>query len=81
MYVGAGLPSPATVLFNRPIQGLLPQINRVPINVDNDNMQYEALEACQNKYDKGSDIPKILFFLQGLQWWFSGKMGTVDTQS
>ena len=29
MPIGAGLPSPATLLFNRPISALLPQINRV----------------------------------------------------
>ena len=30
--------------------------NRTPINRDNDDMQYEALEACQSKYNKDSDI-------------------------
>ena len=55
--VGAGLPSTATMLFNRPIHGLLPQNNRAPINVDNDGAQYEALEAHQNKY-KTNDTQK-----------------------
>ena len=35
--VGAGLPSPATMLFTRPILGFMPQINRVHINIDNDD--------------------------------------------
>ena len=42
------------MLYNRPIQGLLPQINRAPINVDNDDMKSEALEGYQNKYNKDS---------------------------
>ena len=31
MPVGAGFPSPATILFNRPIKDLVPQMNREPI--------------------------------------------------
>ena len=27
-------------------------MNRAPINIDNDDVQYEALEACKNKYNK-----------------------------
>ena len=42
-------------MFNRPIQGLLPQINREPINVDNNNAQYEALDPCQSKCSKNND--------------------------
>ena len=41
--VGAGLPSPATVLFNRPIQGLSPQMNKDPINIDNNDPHSEVL--------------------------------------
>ena len=33
------------MLFSRPIQGLLLQINRASISVDNNDMQYEALET------------------------------------
>ena len=41
MPIGGGLPSLATLYFNRPIQALLPQINREPINcnADNENMR------------------------------------------
>ena len=28
--IGTGLPIPATLFFNRPVRGLLPQINRDP---------------------------------------------------
>ena len=65
--VGTGLPSPATVLFNRPIRCLLPQMNRETINVDNDDSHYQALETCQKRYSKDSDTLTILVFLQVLQ--------------
>ena len=38
-----GLPSPATQLFNCPIKGNMPIINRLPINSDNDDKHYEVL--------------------------------------
>ena len=44
---GAGLPSLAMLLFNRPIRGLLPQMNRQPININNDDAQYEALKTTK----------------------------------
>ena len=34
----AGLPSPATLLFYRTIRGLLPQMNREPTNINNDDV-------------------------------------------
>ena len=34
--VGTVLPSPAMLLFNRPIRVLLPQIGNEPINVNDD---------------------------------------------
>ena len=37
------------------IRGLLPQMNCDPINVDNDYLHHEALEACQRKNNKGKD--------------------------
>ena len=42
MPIGAGLPSPAALLFNRPIRGLSPQMNRGEININNDDAQYEV---------------------------------------
>ena len=58
MLIGVGLPSPATMLFNMSLRGLLPQMNRYPINVNTNNVHYEALESCQRKYDKGKDTQK-----------------------
>ena len=52
--IGAGL-SPAILLFNRPIRGLLFQMNRKSINIKNDDAQYEALKAYQDKYVKDND--------------------------
>ena len=53
-----GLPSPARLLFKRPIKGLLPQMFREPIHINNDDAQYEALRAHQNKYVKNNDTHK-----------------------
>ena len=49
------VPGPATMLFNRPIQDPLHQMNRAPTNVNKNNAQYEALKAHQNKYVKNND--------------------------
>ena len=43
--IESGLPSPAAMLFTRPIRGLLTQMNRDPNNVDNDALHHETLEA------------------------------------
>ena len=43
--IDTGIPSPATLLFNRPLRVLLPQIDREPINNTNDDEYYEALKA------------------------------------
>ena len=59
---------PATMLFNRPIRGLLPQVNREPIDINNDDAQYKALKAHQNKYIKAMRLTKTHnLFLQDLQ--------------
>ena len=56
--IGAGLPSPATMLFNRLIESLSPEMNRDPINVNNDNLYCEALETCLRKNDAVKDTQK-----------------------
>ena len=56
--IGTGLLSPETMLFNRPIRGLLPEMNRDPINVNNNDVHYEALEAHQRKNSKGKNTQK-----------------------
>ena len=62
MPIGAGLSSPAMLLFIRPIRGLLPQMNREPININNNDACYEALTAHQSKYIKDKDIHKDSFY-------------------
>ena len=37
--IGAGLPSPAMLLFKRQIKSLLPQMLSEPININNDDAQ------------------------------------------
>ena len=58
MPIGAGLSSPATLLFNRPIGDPLFKMNREPLNIDNNDAQYEALKAHYDKYIKGTDTNK-----------------------
>ena len=43
-------------------------MNRDPINISNEDVHYEALEACQRKYYKEKDTQKDPpFLLQDLQ--------------
>ena len=58
MHIGTESPSPATLLFNRPIWHLLPQMNQEPINIKADNGHCEAQKAHQDKYLRGSDTLK-----------------------
>ena len=37
MPLGQGLPSPATLLFNHLVRGIMPVINRLPLHTDNDD--------------------------------------------
>ena len=53
-----GIPSPAMQPFNRPIWGLSHQMNKDPIDISNNDAQYEALKAYQNKYVKNNDNHK-----------------------
>ena len=53
-----GLLSPATLLFNHPIQGIMPIINRLPINIDSDEEHYEVLANRQTKNDKNYDTAR-----------------------
>ena len=58
MPIGAGLLTPAMLLFSRPERDVLCQMNREPININNDDAYYETLKACQNKYFKNNDTHK-----------------------
>ena len=61
--ISIGLSSPATLLLKKPITGLLPQMNREPINSNNDDAPYEALKACQDTYIKNNILMKTHFSL------------------
>ena len=60
--LGQVLPSPATVLFNCPIRGIMPMINRPTVGRDNDEEHYEALIKRQTKMHKTKVLPKICFY-------------------
>ena len=59
-----GLPSPATLPFNHPIQGIVPIINLLPINSDNDDEHYLMLVNRQAKMIGNSILPEIMICLQ-----------------
>ena len=65
MLIETGLPSPSTMLFNRQIRGLLPSMNRDPINVGND-LHHEALEFHERKKILWAKVlKKMLLFITG----------------
>ena len=41
--IDPGLPRPVTLLFNRPIRGIMPKLNRPAILFDHDDDHYAAL--------------------------------------
>ena len=53
-----GHPSPTTLLFSRPIEGLMLRFNRVPINYSCGEDHRNALKICQNESIKNNDILK-----------------------
>ena len=55
-----GLPSPATLLFNHPMQGM----NRLQINSDNDNEHYEVLVNRQAKKIRNMILLEIMICFQ-----------------
>ena len=54
-----GGPSPATILFNRLIRGLLPKTNRIPIIYDYDVEHFEVLKWADT-HNTGKDFTMIL---------------------
>ena len=52
------LPKPCNFVVQQGSGDLLPQMDKESMNINNDNMQYEALEAHQRKYSKGNDTQK-----------------------
>ena len=53
-----GLPSPAILLFSHPIRGIIPIINILPVNSNNDDEHYEALVTRQTRNDKNYDTSR-----------------------
>ena len=75
-----GLPSTAIMLFNRPIRGLLPLMNRELININNDDTHYETLEAIQ-KYNKDNNTAKDpSLFCSNYSSSTLGQQGALDAQ-
>ena len=56
--LGQGLPSPAAMLFNCPIRGIMPITDRIPVGLDNDEEHHEAIIKRKMKDDKNKDTPK-----------------------
>ena len=59
MPLGPGLPSPAMLLFNCPIRGIMPIINRPLIGLNNNEDHFEVLMMRGTKYDKNHDTFRI----------------------
>ena len=64
MLLKPGLPSPTTPLFNCPKRSIMPKINRVPINIDNDDEHHnhKALLKRQTKMIQNIILPEIIVF-------------------
>ena len=58
--LGQELLSPATMLFNHLIRGIMPIINRPLVGIDNDEEHHEAIIKRQSKIAK-TDNSKIVF--------------------
>ena len=66
--IGQELPSPAALLFNRPIRGLMPTFNRPPIPFDYDDGHYNTLIERQQNTDMTKDTHKNSLFLHIPLW-------------
>ena len=63
--LGVELPTPAVLLLNRPIR-TLQQIEREPLNINNNNEYNESLKSRQEAYTKNNDTHKdSAFFSAG----------------
>ena len=56
--LGQGLPSPATMLFNHLIRGIMPIVNRLPVGSNNDEEHHSAFIDRQCRNDKDDDTSK-----------------------
>ena len=57
--LGQGLLSPATLLFNCPVGGVMPVIDRKPIGGDNDDKHHSKLVQRQHKNNKNNDASPV----------------------
>ena len=55
MPIGTALPSPATLLLNKLIRALLPQMNRETININTDDSHYKTLKEHPNVHIKDNE--------------------------
>ena len=60
MLLGQVLPSPATMLFNCPVKGMMLVMNRPPLITNNDDEHHEVLTSRQGRNDQDSDTSKNL---------------------
>ena len=77
--MGQGLHCPATLLFNGPVRGIMPVINRLPIGTNNDE-HHKALVDRQCKTNQDKDTSKNLVSLP-IRVYCSGstrRQGTMD---
>ena len=57
--LGQGLPSPATLLFNCQVCGIMPVIDRKPVSVDDDKEHRKNLMHRQSKNDPNNDASQV----------------------
>ena len=57
--LGQGLPSPATLLFNYLVHGIMPVIDKKLISIDNDDEHHKNLTQRQGKNDQNKDTSQI----------------------
>ena len=58
--MGQGLPSPAMLLFNHMVCGIMPMIDRKPISIDNDDEHHKNLMHRQGKMTQTMILQKSL---------------------
>ena len=61
--LGQGLPSPAMLLFNHLVRGIIPVMDRPPINIDNDDEHHQTLMHREGKNDQGNDTSKMFMYI------------------
>ena len=59
--LGPGLPSLATLLFNRQVQGIMPVLDCKPIWQDHDDNHYSKIMDRQHKND--NDTPPVFSYI------------------